>query len=274
MAKRQSPKRSYSAVIDSLKQVWRIEHVADHESIWRHGDAEHEAFSTERIRVSVWNLCKGVGGILFEHDYRSLCHRSDLILTQEALMSQRSMRTFAERGFQTIHAASYKRRDGLRDGVMTVSRVKAHEDCRRAICKYPEPFLKTPKAALIKTYPLQGTDKRLLVINIHATLVRLISAAVEEMEHLLSHLPEHDGPVILAGDFNTFTPGYLRAVKSVLAKIGLEYVPIPEDPRPLTQALDQVFVRGVEVTNVRIDTTIRNSDHFPIMLDLKYRSDS
>ncbi len=274
MAKRQSPKRSYSAVIDSLKQVWLIEHVADHESIWRQGEAELEAFAPERIRVAVWNLCKGVGGILFEHDYRSLCHRSDLILTQEALMSQRSMRTFAERGFQTIHAASYKRRDGLRDGVMTVSRVPAHEDCRRAICKYPEPFLKAPKAALIKTYPIKGTDKRLLVINIHATLVRFISAAVEEMEHLLSHLPQHDGPIILAGDFNTFTAGYLRAVKSVLAKIGLDYVPIPEDPRPLTQALDQVFVRGVDVTNARIDTTIRNSDHFPIMLDLKYRSDS
>jgi endonuclease/exonuclease/phosphatase (EEP) superfamily protein YafD len=184
------------------------------------------------------------------------------------------MRTFAERGFQTIHAASYKRRDGLRDGVMTVSRVKAHEDCRRASCKYPEPFLKTPKAALIKTFPLRGTDQRLLVINIHATLVRFISAAVEEMEHLLAHLPAHEGPVILAGDFNTFTPGYLRAVKSVLSKIGLEYVPIPEDPRPLTQALDQVFVRGLDVTNIRIDTTIRNSDHFPIMFDLSCRNGS
>lgn len=271
----QKPKRSYGAVIDSLKQVWRIERVADHESIWHMGTAETEQFSPERIRLSVWNLCKGVGGILFEHDYRSLCHRSDLILTQEALMSQRGMRTFCERGFQTIHAASYKRRDGLRDGVMTVSRVPALADhCSRVICKYPEPFLKTPKVALIKRYPLKGTTKTLLVINIHATLVRFISAAVEEMEHLIAHLPEHDGPIVLAGDFNTFTPGYLRAVSAVLAKLGLEYVPIPEDPRPRTQALDQVFCRGLEVTNARIDTTIRNSDHFPIMLDLRYRIDS
>ena len=185
-------------------------------------------------------------------------------------MSQRSIRTFCERGFQTIHAASYKRRDGLRDGVMTVSRVKALNDIQRVICKYPEPFLKTPKAALIKTFPLAGTAKTLLVINVHATLVRLKSAAVEEMEHLLSHLPDHDGPIILAGDFNTFTAGYLRAVAGVLARLGLEYVPIPDDPRPKTQALDQVFCRDLVVTNARVDTSIRNSDHFPLMLDLAY----
>jgi endonuclease/exonuclease/phosphatase (EEP) superfamily protein YafD len=273
MVKRQSVKRDYRAVIESLKQVWRIERVPDEDSVWRLGEAEHAAFSGDLIRVAVWNMCKGVGGVLFEHDYRSLCYRADLILTQEALLSRRSMQTFCERGFHSVHAASYKRRDGLRDGVMTSSRTAPCEGTsRRVICKYPEPLLKTPKAALLQCYPLIGTHKTLLVINIHATLIRFKAAAVEEMEHLLTHLPIHDGPIILAGDFNTFTAGYLQAVSHVLRKQGLHYVPIPNDPRPKTQALDQVFVRDLDVTAIRVDTGVRNSDHFPIFVDLKTSS--
>jgi endonuclease/exonuclease/phosphatase (EEP) superfamily protein YafD len=206
---------------------------------------------------------------MFDHDYRLLCYESDLILTQEALLSKHALRMYCEPGFETIHAASYKRRDGLRDGVMTVARAPASGEPLRVICKYPEPIFKTPKAALIKWYPLVGSDQTLLVINIHATLMRRKAAAVEEMEHILSHLPEHLGPIVLAGDFNTFTPGYLKAVAQVLQRIGLSYVPIPDDPRPKTQALDQLFCRGLEVTKVRVDTNFRNSDHFPILAELR-----
>jgi endonuclease/exonuclease/phosphatase (EEP) superfamily protein YafD len=163
------------------------------------------------------------------------------------------------------------RRDGLRDGVMTVSRAGARPPVRRVVCKYPEPFLKTPKVALIQAFELHGTDDRLLVVNIHATLIRLKSAAIEEMEHLIQAIPSHDGPMLLAGDFNTFTPGYLRAVAGTLQKLGLDYVPIPNDPRPRTQALDQVFVRGLQVNTIQVDTTVRNSDHFPILFDFRVR---
>lgn len=275
MPSSQSPKRSYKAVIDSLRQVWSIERLPDRESIWCLGEAEStNGFNPHHIRVAIWNMCKGAGGLLFEHDYRSLCYRADLVLTQEALLSRRSMGTFCERGFQAIHAASYKRRDGLRDGVMTASRVAAEPDTiQRVVCKYPEPFLKTPKVALVKFFPLAGSTAKLMVINIHATLIRRKSAAIEEMEHLLANLPSHHGPILLGGDFNTFTAGYLRAVAVVMEKIGLRYVPIPNDPRPLTQALDQMFCRGLVVRRVFVDTTIKNSDHFPLIADLAWEGE-
>lgn len=272
MVKTQGVKRDYRAVIESLKQVWRIEHVSEAESLWQLGEPELQVLPSERLRVAVWNMCKGVGGELFEHDYRALCYRSDLVLTQEALLSHRSMQTFCEPGFHAAHAASYKRRDGLRDGVMTVSRTApCLESSKRVICKYPEPLLKTPKAALIQRFPLSGTNETLMVINVHATLIRLVAAAVEEIEHLVAHFPQHNGPIILAGDFNTFTAGYLKAVSHVLAKLGLHYVPIPNDPRKKTQALDQVFVKGLDITAIQVDTNVRNSDHFPLIVDMKVR---
>ena len=260
--------------MESLRQVWSIEKVPDHEAIWRLGEPVLKGLEPSCIRLAIWNLCKGAGGRMFDHDYRMLCYESDLILTQEALLSKHALRMYCGTGFETIHAASYKRRDGLRDGVMTVARAPASGVPLRVICKYPEPIFKTPKAALIKSYPLVGSDQTLLVINIHATLMRRKAAAVEEMEHLLAHLPEHLGPIVLAGDFNTFTPGYLKAVAQVLQRIGLSYVPIPNDPRPKTQALDQLFCRGLEVTKVRVDTNFRNSDHFPILAELRLLTSS
>ena len=264
------PKRSYRALIDSLRQVWQIETLADEDAIWKSGRPEREALSPDHIRVAVWNMCKGAGGVLFEHDYRSLSYRSDLLLVQEALLSERGLRTYNQPGFETIHAASYKRRDGLRDGVMTGARAAAVSEAKRVVCKYPEPIFRTPKVALVKCFKLEGHAKTLMVVNVHATLMRLKPVAIEEMEHLLGHLPEHDGPMIFAGDFNTFTNGYLTAISSVLSKLELTYVPIPGDPRPRTQALDWVFARGLTVTRAYVDTTIRNSDHFPVLIDFRY----
>lgn len=258
-------------MIESLRQVWKIELVADTVATWKIGVCEMAAFEGERIRLAVWNMCKGAGGNLFEHDYRTICYRSDLVLTQEALLSERSLLTFCEPGFEAIHAASYKRRDGIRDGVMTVARVSAHDQSHRIVCKYPEPVLKTPKVALVTFYERAGSPHRLMVINLHATLIRRVKSAAEEMLHLIQSLPDHDGPIILAGDFNTFTPAYLEQISKVLANIGMAYVPIPEDPRPVTGALDQIFVRGLTVERIFVDTSIRNSDHFPLFADLVWK---
>jgi endonuclease/exonuclease/phosphatase (EEP) superfamily protein YafD len=137
---------------------------------------------------------------------------------------------------------------------------------RRIQCKYPEPFLKTPKVALVQKFPLAGQDCQLLVINIHATLIRSVKATIEEMQHIISFLPHHDGPVIFAGDFNTFSSKYLTAICQELKAYGLNLVPIENDPRAKTQALDQVFVRDLKVISIKIEDTYLNSDHFPIFL--------
>ena len=266
--KPQKPARSYRAVIESLRQVWKIEHVPESNCLWRAGLATIPEISNQVTRIAIWNLCKGAGGRLFEHDYRMVCYRSDIVLTQEALLSERGILTYTEPGFAAIHAASYMRRDGIRDGVMTVSRFHFDEPSMRIVCKYPEPIFQTPKVALVSYFKIAGTDKRLMVINIHATLVRRPEGATEEMLHLVSQLPDHDGPIVFAGDFNTFTTRYLGVVSRVLRRLDLKLVDIANDPRPAIGALDQIYVRGVEVRSAHIDTTVRNSDHFPLFVEL------
>jgi endonuclease/exonuclease/phosphatase (EEP) superfamily protein YafD len=161
--------------------------------------------------------------------------------------------------------------DFLRDGVMTLARMMTNEAPQRILCKYPEPVLKTPKAALVTSYALGHCDERLMVVNIHATLIRTIKRAVEELDHLIHHLPQHQGPIIFAGDFNTFTPKYFKAVAGKLEELGLCYVPIPGDPRRPVDHLDQLFVRGLTVKEIWVETRIRSSDHFPIRAVLEYQ---
>jgi len=263
------PRRPYGALIHSLSKVWRIKEVRDDEALIHAGHPSIPIFRSDCLRIAIWNLCKGSGGYQFEHDFRSICRRNDLILTQEALLSSRSIRLFEEAGFAMTHAASYERVDGLRDGVMTISRAPSlNSSVRRIICKYPEPIFNTPKVALIQKFPLDGGSE-LLLVNIHATLVRSISGAIEEINHILSFLPEHAGPIVFAGDFNTFTRRYLEAIEKKLESVGLQRVPIHGDPRPRSQALDQIFTRGFEIKKASVEVSYLNSDHFPLFAVLK-----
>lgn len=259
---RHKPKRVYADVLRSLSKVLKINrNVAS--PVWFSGHAEREAWGDWPLRLTIWNIFKGSGGEHFYNDLRLLCFQSDLIMLQEALLSHRSMAELSLNGFLGVHGCSYERADKLRDGVMTLARMRPELSPQRILCKYPEPVLKTPKAALVTQYSLGG-GRILTVVNLHATLIRTIKRAQEELEHLMERLPEGDGPLIFAGDFNTFTPRYFRAVASTLEKLGLEYVPIPNDPRRAMDHLDQLFVRGLAVQSIEVDTHIHSSDHFPI----------
>jgi endonuclease/exonuclease/phosphatase (EEP) superfamily protein YafD len=267
------PRVSYASLITHLREAWKISPIAIPQEFLFAGTTFIEDLDPASIRVGVWNMCKGVGGVLFEHDFRIMCYRCDLLLTQEALISPHSLATFAQPGLQIVHAGSYYRRDGLRDGVMTLSRAELSGEPRRVICKYPEPIFGTPKVALVTKYKIKGFDLPLMVINIHATLVRRKAVAIEEIEYLLTHLPPHEGPMILGGDFNTFTPRYLNGIRTILAGIGLEWVPIMEDPRSYLKSLDQIFIRGLKVKKALVGTTYQSSDHFPLLFDFEVLSE-
>ncbi len=254
--------RSYRTVFESLQKVWTIEAVPEANAIWRIGHAELPYLSS--LRVTVWNICKGAGGQDFELDFRHLLLQSDLMLMQEALLSRKSLGMVCEPGFEALHAASYARADGLRDGVLTLSKASFLKGSKRILCKYKEPVFKTPKATLVQKVLLTPKNIPVLVVNIHATLFRWPSRAGEELEHIISMLPEFTGPMIFAGDFNTISPAFLGVIKEKLSLLGLIHLEIPGDLRPLTQQLDHVFYRGLKVESKTVDISVKSSDHFPI----------
>lgn len=263
------PKRSYRSVIQSLSKVWKISHVPDADAILKTGSPQGGELDPKRIKVCTWNIFKGSGGYLFEHDFRKILYESDIFVVQEALLSEHSLRLYHGRGVEVVHAASYSRVDGIRDGVMTLSSVPAIASQHRIICKNPEPVLKTPKVALVTYYKLKGLNEKLMVVNVHATLFRTVKQSISELHNLIAQIPEHNGPVVFAGDFNTFTKKYLNAVIIELGSFGFEFVKFNNDFRSTLSNLDQVFVRGLQVKSSFIDFSINSSDHFPLIFELE-----
>lgn len=268
--KKVAPKRPMGKVFQSVRQVMRITHVAEEEAIWQWGEPKAPALPRV-IDVGVWNIWKGSGGDAFVTEYRRMVSNCHLLLAQEALLTLKALAQFAPSGYLALHGATYRRKDGIRDGVMTVSAAHADGQPQRILCLAPEPLLKTTKASLVSTYKIEDSEKLLCVVNIHATLIRRPAMAVRELEQVLSYIDHHSGPILFAGDFNTFSKAYITEVDRVLSSVGLVRVVIEEDPRTTTTALDQIYVRDIEVLHARVDTTFQHSDHFPILAKLKIK---
>ncbi len=267
--KKTSPKRPYRALIENLAKVWAVQSVAPEDAILEFGGTGIVNELSDFVRLSVWNICKGVGNESFTRDFIHLLGDSDIFMLQEALLSSSAINSMHTDEFLAIHGASYRRSDGLRDGVLTMTRTKTSAPAQRILCKYPEPVLKTPKAALITEFRNPVGDI-ITFVNIHATLIRTPKALHAELDHLFSHLP-NSGPMVLAGDFNTFTLAFTRTLIRFLNQQGLEMALMEADNRSQLASLDHVFVRDMKVQSAIVRTDIKSSDHFPLTLTLSTR---
>lgn len=266
------PKRPMGKVLQTFRQALRISHVEEKEAIWQWGKPL-VAELPKVIDVAIWNVWKGSGGKLFLDEYHRLIKGRHVLMLQEVLLTLKALGNFAPGGFSASHGATYRRRDGLRDGVMTVAIAAPSDVAQRILCGSPEPFLKTTKATLITMFQVEGMRSRLCVVNTHAKLVRRPSTAVREIERVLSKIADHKGPILFAGDFNTFSKTYIQEVDRIMATIGLERVALEADPRTATTALDQIYVREMKVIRARVETSYLHSDHFPITATLEILGD-
>ena len=201
-----------------------------------------------------------------------LSQKSDLLILQEALLPEKGLSTYEKSGFSLKHAVSYERADGFKEGVLTCCRAPLSTDPLRVRSLSHEPVFKTPKVALISSYPL-GKTAQLTVVNIHALLIRTPNKALLELEHVVSELQRNPdllkGPVIFAGDFNTFTKQYFSKIETYLGLVGFEHVKIDGDIRKGAGFLDHIFIKDLEILSSCVEDSMISSDHFPIYVQLK-----
>ena len=176
----------------------------------------------DSIVVVSWNAQKG-GNPDFETDLTRMIvsERPDLVLLQEAradlLKSKRIGGHFAS-------SWSYPWPDGTTIGVMTLSRVPplAVQPVRS---RHNEFFVTAPKMSLVTEYPL-ADGERLMAVNVHLLAFERwstagIGAQLEDLERIMR---EHSGPIIFAGDFNTWSRGRLALVERMTGRLGLTEV--------------------------------------------------
>lgn len=212
------------------------------------------------IRLVNWNVQKKYGPE-WRDDFDRLATDADLVLMQEASLGHHAGAALAA-GRHIAFAPGY--RTGQRvTGVLTLSR---HEPLVRCSFTSREPWLRTPKSTGITAYGLAGTDETLVVVNIHALNFALgLSDYRAQLSRVLDVLNDHPGPIILAGDFNTWRGRRQGIVTEVANALGLHAVTFAEDERVRVfgLALDHIYVRDLELRQSGTDS-VSTSDHNPM----------
>lgn len=225
----------------------------------------------DTIDVLVWNAYKGSKRDFREDAFR-LMKKTHLNIFQECVQEKKFDEVISLfNRLEVEEATSW----GL-NGVCTSSQVKSLET--QAIkTEVRELFFFTSKATLITTYPMisrAGDIKELLVINVHMINFRAITAFREHLEQLRPRLETHEGPVIVAGDFNTWVDARKRVVTEFFKEFEIEEVQFAKDKNNLDPrasffgVLDRAFIRGLEVKKTQVYQEVMSSDHKPFSMQL------
>ena len=218
------------------------------------------------VRCLVWNILKAKRR-RWPTDFAHLIADRDLVLLQEAVLRAPSDSLFADsERFEWIMARSFRNvRSGVEHGVKTGCAVSA-EHSRFFLSPHAEPLSNTQKLLLVTRYPLVGERATLLVLNMHAINFVTLAKYASQLAQIESALAGHDGPVILAGDFNTWSPARLERFMAVAAGAGLEEAAMDRRSRlaHLNSHLDHLFYRGLTLRGVDSLGHVVSSDHAPI----------
>jgi len=225
------------------------------------------------INCLVWNIWKARSRGWLE-EFARLNANKDLVLLQEAVSNAPSDSFFAnDKRAQWIMARSHAHpRTSVETGVKTGCVVKASSVSAYA-SPCTEPIVKTPKMLLSTTYPLSNAGD-LMVLNMHAINFVTNKSYVSHLDQLGEALMHHAGPVILAGDFNTWSLKRHGCFTDIAKQSGLLEATMQrrQKLRHLNSHLDHVFYRGLRLRDVKSLEHIKLSDHAPIVATFELES--
>ena len=203
----------------------------------------------------------------WDEDLARFAAASDLLLIQEAALTAALQRALATAGYDWLLASSFTLNDH-ETGVLNAARVRPVSAC---VQRTFEPLLQLPKSAVITRYAVRGVEGALAVANVHSINFTLgLDEYRMQLEAIARELADHRGPVIVAGDFNSWNPTRLDIVNDVMQRMDLVSVLPTIDTRSrfLGHQVDYIFVRGLEVVHAEAPE-VKSSDHNPVLTTLR-----
>ena len=216
--------------------------------------------ASSRFHLITWNVHKGQD-TGWQEDLERLSKQADFVLLQEATQHQ-NLSTFSTALF--VSSFSFNE---LLSGVKTFTQTQPEWYCGGGVA---EPIIQIPKVASVMNLPLEKGNS-LLLINVHLINFEWgISAYQAQLEQLFSFVENHQGPIIMAGDFNAWNEDRLNFVNNLIQKYGLDSVALSQDERVrfLGYPLDYIFMRGVKVVSATSEV-VTSSDHNPLLMEFE-----
>ncbi len=213
-----------------------------------------------------WNVHKAAHESLI-HDLSHHAVENDLLLLQEVVMDAPMRELLTKAGFSWQMADAFSVGGRVR-GVLVAARV---QPLSGRVMRTDEPLFPIPKSGIVTRYPF--VRQRLAVANLHGINFSLgLGRFREQLEAVGSELRDHEGPIILGGDFNTWSKKRHAALDQVAHQFGLTPVePFPDERRrAFGRHLDHLYVRGFTVIEAT-SPEAKSSDHNPILVRLKLK---
>lgn len=215
--------------------------------------------------------------------FLELTHDRDLILIQEAYMDADNLQTIKNIGeeYSWDMAVSYiaHEKNDIPTGVLTIANAKSLSSCHQ---RNYDIILKTPKVILFTTYNLADNDlilgEKLLIVNVHGILFSK-KYLYKQLQIMAEKMSRHNGPIILAGDFNTMTAESSLKLKEIIRSMGMIETKIASDADNRVKSLmgqqyDFIFYKKLKLVhshsiNLKNSKMGKTSDHNPLFAEFR-----
>jgi endonuclease/exonuclease/phosphatase (EEP) superfamily protein YafD len=227
------------------------------------GEGHRQGIDPGGFTLFSWNVMKEERDG-WKEDFQRLAREADLLTLQEASLSETLREQMREGRYHWDLTAAFLYRS-RETGVLTGSRIPPASLC---VSRFSEPLAVIPKTSLVSRYPLAGTDRFLLVANVHLINFTFDTDRYREQLRILERtISSHEGPLLLAGDLNTWSGGRMEVVEGLTSRLGLRGVEFAEEDLAsfFGRPVDHVFTRGLEAVDARV-IKVSTSDHNPVVV--------
>ncbi|MGZ3745644.1 MAG: endonuclease/exonuclease/phosphatase family protein [Pseudobdellovibrionaceae bacterium] len=238
------------------------------DSLIRVGDFSKKALPEKDLKILIWNVYKGKDP-RWEKEFRDIIRGHDLVLLQEAITDHRMPKIWRDdfAKYAWNMAASFHLNPTEATGVV-IGAMAEPFDVKFVRTKSRELFILTPKIALLSQFKIAGRNEKLLVVNTHSLNFTTTSLFIKSVEEKVQQIASHQGPMIFAGDFNTWNTRRWILLVQILSELKLNPVEFANDTRFFK--LDHVFVRGIDIHQNQVLHGFKGSDHTPLEVVLSF----
>lgn len=260
----------YSQDNKGVGSLW-FKVLTERESLLTKGSPSGRELNS-KIKALVWNIKKAELKN-WKQEFIKFGTGKDLFVVQEAYETDvfhSTINTFD--GFEWKLGASflYKKYANAATGTLVGSQVEASEVLVKHSPDF-EPIVGTPKSSTFAKFPISGKNLELLVVSVHGINFETTGAFKRQMMQIEKEINKHSGPVLLAGDFNTWNHSRTSFLNSLAKKLNLTEAPYNNGDARMSfggHFLDHVFTRGAVVNSAEVVAESEGSDHKPFLLEL------
>ncbi len=152
-------------------------------------------------------------------------------------------------------------------GVLTASRVESYD--AKAYLSEGRESLFGPHKSLLQSYYTFEDGSSLLILNVHAINFRENQRYNKELERFLHLLKAHKGPMILAGDFNSWNKNRMQKLTEITKALSLTCVDFKKTGKVksfMGKTLDFIFYRDLKLLDGEVMEGHKLSDHNPLFV--------